>query len=544
MGASAGGQRLPSGGLAGQGGSTPTGDAVRNIGRTGGIGSQFPVSGQVGQVGQRTDPMASMTMGPMNIARPLTPNPYQQAAGAQQQALATTQAATQFQTSPLATGTMAQGTQYQTSPAAMRTMAGGMGYQTSPTAMGRMAAGMAYQPPSAATGTMTAGTQYQTPAAATSALQQGTQYQVNPLAQQGFQRAMGYTPEQVRATSYGAAQEVTPQTAASAMQGYQNPYETQVVQQTLADVGRQAQIERQKMLGQYTGRKAFGSRRDVAEDTFAENLGKALTSSAAGLRREGFQTALGAGQFDVGQQSASTARNVAAENVARQFGAQTGMTAQQLNQAAGLSGAQLNLAGTQALSGADLAAAGERRASAGQLAATDLASQQSRMGAASQLAGTAAQAEQLGMGAAGQVAGAQRADQQMRMGAAGQVAGTQLTDQQARMAAAGQLAGTQRADVGTRMGAASQLANLGQQSFGYGTAIQGQQQRAGELDRAIMQNLIGAGQQSFGQYTGAPTTGLQTLIGALTGVPQGQSQSFQPGLFNYAQLGAQLFRPT
>jgi hypothetical protein len=332
-------------------------------------------------------------------------NPYQQAAGAQQQALATTGAATQ--------------------------------YQTSPTAMG--------------------------------ALSRGTSYGVNPAAAQGFQGAMNYTPQQVAATSYNAAQEAGPATAATAMQAYQNPYETQVVQQTLSDVARQAQIERQNMLGQYTGRKAFGSRRDVAEDTFAENLGKALTSAAAPLRQQGFQTALGAGQFDVGQRSASTARNVAAENVARQFGAQTGMTAQQLNQAAGLSGAQLNLAGTQALSGADLQAAQERRSSANALAQQALAAQQARTGAA------------------------------------------------------------------------SQLANLGQQSFGYGTAIQGQQQRAGEMDRAIMQNLIGAGQQSFGQYTGAPTTGLQTLIGALTGVPQGQSQSFQPGLFNYMQLGANMF---
>ena len=230
-----------------------------------------------------------------------------------------------------------------------------------------------------------------------------------------------------------------------------------------------------------------------------------MADAAARMRQQGFQTQLGAGQFDVGQQTASTARNVAAENQARQFAAQQGMTAQQLNQAAGLSGAQLNLAGTQGLSGADLAAAGERRASANTLANQALAAQQARMAAANQLAGTAAQAEQLGMGAAGQFVGAQRADQQMRMGAAGQLAG------------------------------------LGQQSFGYGTAIQGQQQRAGEMDRAIMQNLIGAGQQSFGQYTGAPTTGLQTLIGALTGVPQGQSQSFQPGLFNYAQLGAQMF---
>jgi hypothetical protein len=398
-------------------------------------------------------------------------NPYSQAAAAQTQALSTAGAGTQ--------------------------------YRSSPTAMGRMASGMGYQPPAAATGTMTGGTQYQAPTAAMGALTRGTGYEVNPLAQQGFQRAMGYNPERVAATRYGAAQEMTPQTGAAAMQAYQNPYETQVVQQTLRDIGTQAQMGQQNLAAQAQAAKAFGgSRHGIAEAEAMKGYTQQMADAAGRLRQQGFQTQLGAGQFDVGQQSASAARNIAAENAARQFGAQTGMTAQQLNQAAGLQGANLNLQGTQALSSADLAAAGERRASANALAQQALAAQQARMSAASQLASTAQGAEQLGLGAAGQVVGAQRADQQ------------------------------------ARMAAANQLANLGQQSYGYGQSIQQQQAQQGALQRGIQQQLIDAGQASFNRYTGAPAQGLNTLIGALTGagVPSGQTTSSNPGLFNYLQV--------
>jgi hypothetical protein len=81
MGASAGGQRLPSGGLAGQGGSTPVGDAVRNIGsqggRQGGFGSPISNFGKVGQVATTEFRPTSSA----NIFQPQTSqNPDQQAA--------------------------------------------------------------------------------------------------------------------------------------------------------------------------------------------------------------------------------------------------------------------------------------------------------------------------------------------------------------------------------------------------------------------------------------------------------------------------------
>jgi hypothetical protein len=379
------------------------------------------------------------------VATPQGANPFQQASAAQSGALATTGAATQ--------------------------------YQTSPTAMGRMAAGMAYTPPTAATGALTA----------------NTSYAVNPMAQSGFERAIGYTPQQVAATNYQAAQQTTPMTAASAMQGYQNPYETQVVQQTLRDIGTQAQLGQQNLAAQAQRASAFGgSRHGIAEAEAMKGYTQQMADAAARMRQQGFQTQLGAGQFDVGQQTAAEARNVAAENVARQFGAQTGMTAQQLNQAAGLQGAGLNLQGSQALSAADLAAAQERRASA------------------TALGNMAAQAEQLGMGAAGQVAGAQRADQQMRLGAG------------------------------------QQLSGLGQRSFGYGTAIQDRMAAQGAQQRGIQQQLIDAARGQYGQYTGAPAQGLNTMLGAITGagVPgtAGSNTSFRPGLFNYLQVASQFAR--
>ena len=369
-------------------------------------------------------------------------NPFQQASTAQSRALGTTGAATQ--------------------------------YQTSPTAMGRMAAGMAYAPPTAATGALTA----------------NTSYAVNPTAQSGFERAIGYTPQQVSATSYGAAQQTTPMTAASQMQNYQNPYESQVVQQTLRDIGTQAQLGQQNLAAQAQAANAFGgSRHGIAEAEAMKGYTQQMADAAARMRQQGFQTQLGAGQFDVGQQTAAEARNVAAQNVARQFGAQTGMTAQQLNQSAGLQGAGLNLQGSQALSAADLAAAQERRASA------------------TALGNMASQAEQLGMGAAGRVASGQRADQQMRLGAA------------------------------------QQLGGLGQQSFGYGTAVQNRMASQGAQQRGMQQAIIDAARGQYGQYTGAPAQGLNTMLGAITGagVPgtAGSNTSFNPGLFNYLQVASQ-----
>ena len=90
---------------------------------------------------------------------------------------------------------------------------------------------------------------------------------------------------------------------------------------------------------------------------------------------------------------------------------------------------------------------------------------------------------------------------------------------------------------------ASQLGALGQQSFGYGQAIQNQMAQQGAQQQALQQALIDASKQQFASYTGQPATTLGYVSSALgaTPVPQTQTTSKQPGLFDYLTLGASMF---
>ena len=93
-----------------------------------------------------------------------------------------------------------------------------------------------------------------------------------------------------------------------------------------------------------------------------------------------------------------------------------------------------------------------------------------------------------------------------------------------------------------RLGAASQMGQLGQQAFQTGQTIQQQQQQAGLLQQGIQQALIDAAKGQYAGYTGAPQQALQAPLAALgvTPTPQTTTNSMQPGLFNYLQLGASM----
>lgn len=90
--------------------------------------------------------------------------------------------------------------------------------------------------------------------------------------------------------------------------------------------------------------------------------------------------------------------------------------------------------------------------------------------------------------------------------------------------------------------AAQGLQSAGQQSFGYGQAIQNQQMQQGAMQQQMMQNLINAGKQQFAGFAGAPQMAQNSLMGVVHGTPAmaGQTSSFNPGLFNYMQLGASM----
>lgn len=191
--------------------------------------------------------------------------------------------------------------------------------------------------------------QFQGGAIADNPYAQAAQAQRRALA--GTQAGMMYQPERVAATSYDASTMARPEQASTQMGAYTNPYENQVVQQTLRDIGTQAQLGQQNLAAQAQAAKAFGgSRHGIAEAEAMKGYTQQMADAASRMRQQGFNTALGAAQFDVGQQQAAALANQQALNQAAQFGAQQGMTAQQLNQSAGLQGAQQRLAAANQLS--------------------------------------------------------------------------------------------------------------------------------------------------------------------------------------------------
>ena len=162
---------------------------------------------------------------------------------------------------------------------------------------------------------------------------------------QGTQAAMGYQPMQVRATDYSAAQ-MGPagQVAGADLSAYTNPYESQVVQQSLTDLGGAQEKALNQMGAQATAARAFGgSRQGIAEAETRKSYADQAARMVSGLRQSGYQQAQQLAGQDIARQMQADAANQAALNAQRMFGASQGMTAQQLNQGAGLQGAQFRL---------------------------------------------------------------------------------------------------------------------------------------------------------------------------------------------------------
>jgi hypothetical protein len=156
---------------------------------------------------------------------------------------------------------------------------------------------------------------------------------------------MGYQPMQVRATDYAASQ-MGPagQVAGADLGAYTNPYESQVVQQSLRDLGGAQEKSLNQMGAQASAAGAFGgSRQGIAEAETRKAYADQAAQMVSGLRQSGYQQAQQLAGQDIARQMQVDAANQAALNAQRMFGATQGMTAQQLNQGAGLQGAQFRL---------------------------------------------------------------------------------------------------------------------------------------------------------------------------------------------------------
>ena len=169
------------------------------------------------------------------------------------------------------------------------------------------------------------------------------QFNVNQAAAGALQQAMGatqqglgFTPMGIRPTAYRPSQ-----IAGTSLAPYTNPYESQVVQQTLRDIGT-AQEQALNLQGAQAQRAgAFGgSRQGIAEAETRLGYGQQALDAASRLRQQGYQTALGLAGQDVGAQTA-----------AAQFAAQQQASAQAQNLAAQQAAMGMRLNAAQQLAG-------------------------------------------------------------------------------------------------------------------------------------------------------------------------------------------------
>lgn len=356
---------------------------------------------------------------------------------------------------------------------------------------------------------------------------------------------------------------------------YMNPFEQQVVEAGQRDIERQRQMASENLAAQADRAKAFGgSRQAVQEGVLAGEAVRQAKDLSSRQRQAGFQQAVESGKFDIG--TTQQARTLASQQgfQASQLGQQAREAAANRDQAARAGNMQAanqfaqqqaqleqqaTLANQAAFNARAKAQAGlqQQAGLASMQAANQFTTQQAQMqqqanmaaaaqeaARASQQAGLTQQAGLSSMGALNQAATTQAGFGQ-QAGLANQAAMNQaIQAQAARQQAANQANfGGQFTGAGIQQGAASGLAGLGQQQFGMGQDIQQQQMQQGAMQQNVMQQLIGAGQQNFGHY-GAPTGGLNTLIGGLTGagVPTGTTSQYQPGFLNYLQTAAMLGR--
>lgn len=410
------------------------------------------------------------------------------------------------------------------------------------------------------------------------AVGQSTGYNAAQAGSQGYNatqaRSQGYNAAQAGAQGYNAAllsgsPTVTAQNvqagqlAGTNLGAYTNPYESQVVGQTLSDIERSRQMQANEAARQAQAAGAFGgSRSAILESESNRNFAEQAARSAAQLRQAGFtnaqqmaqqdiqrrmqadlanqganlqagtttanlaqqaglanQSALNqAGQFGASAQNVAALQNMAAQNAARQFGAQAGNVAAlqnaQLGSQASQFGAQAaNTAALQNMA-AQNAASQFGAGAANQMTAQNLAA----MNQAGQFGASAANTAALQNMSALNQAGQFNASQALQSALANQQAGLQGSQQ--------------------RLSAAGQMGTLGNLGFGMGQQIQSNMAQQGALQQALQQQIIDAARQQYQGYTGAPQQSLSYLAQALGMAPTPQTQTTrnQLGLMDY--LGA------
>jgi hypothetical protein len=134
-------------------------------------------------------------------------------------------------------------------------------------------------------------------------------------------RVAGFSPDQLRAFEAtrglfetgmqfdpltdirGIAEAPIPSLLSTDISAYQSPYQQQVIDQTMADIQRQADIARGFSQDQAIGAGAFGgSRSAILEAESQRPYAETMARTAAGLRQAGFEQAQRAAEADIARQ--------------------------------------------------------------------------------------------------------------------------------------------------------------------------------------------------------------------------------------------------
>lgn len=152
---------------------------------------------------------------------------------------------------------------------------------------------------------------------------------------QATRNQMGRYDPQLQAMSdiYGqiglGQNQITGQSGADYMSNYMNPYENQVVGQTINDMGRAQAIAAENARLGSAGRGAFGSQNDLAQTELQRNFLDRTGAMAGQLRQQGFNTAAQLGMSDAERFQGAQAQNLANRMAAAQglgAGAQLGQS--------------------------------------------------------------------------------------------------------------------------------------------------------------------------------------------------------------------------
>ena len=332
--------------------------------------------------------------------------------------------------------------------------------------------------------------------------------------------ASGYNAAQFGGASAGpAAQAAAAQANMANIGQYMNPYTSEVIDASMADLEKARQRASQQIGQQATAAKAFGgSRQGIAEAISNSEFGDTAGRTIAQLRAQGFDTAANLMQQDVARQQQAGLSNQAALNQMSQFNAGNLQQAGLSNQAA------LNQAG-QFGAGAANQAALANQAARNQMAQFNAGNlQQAGMGNQAAMN----QAAQFGAGAANQAGlSNQAAMNQMSQYNAGlgqqaqqlnQAAG--LQGAQFRLGAAQQLGEQGAAQQANQFANAQAMMGLGQQRQSFAQQQMDAARNLGLERLGIMQGALGLQPANLGGTSSQPyyqNTGANVLGGALGG---------------------------